>query len=111
MALAWHSVKDAFEPDGAHRDLYVFDASIEDWQTLVGHVRRLHPVDFALDGEPSALPASLAELFRPGVARATRLLRIHRSADPLTDVYIHFFGPDEIEMDLDPRGVDDQASL
>ena len=111
MAVTWMWARDFFEPDGSLLDLYAFHASPRAWDALVQHLCNNDAVDFEVDGKRAPLPAQVELLFQEGVDRAARLLRVHRTADEVADVNVHFFGDDEIAMDLDPRSVTDQSSL
>ncbi len=109
MSVRWSEATEFFEPDGALRDLYVFDVNEGDWFALLEHLGREYQTDFELNGEPAELPKHDAALF--AMDGASRLLRVHRTDGGDSDVNIHFFAIDEIEMDLDPRSVHDQHSF
>jgi hypothetical protein len=111
MAVTWRWAQDFFEPDGSLLDLYAFDASPRAWGVLIRHLCDNYAVDFEVDGKHAPLPAQVELLFQEGADRAPRLLRVHRTADAVADVNVHFFVDNEIEMDLDPRSVSDQVSL
>jgi len=95
---------EVFEPDGfgSLRDIYVLDADERNWQSVVDWIRTSGlPYAFHLDGKPRPLPAAVQDIFRLRDDAVTGL-----SID-LDGVVVrgHFFMPDEIEFDLDPRDV------
>lgn len=103
MQPPWERVQPDFEWDGSLRDLYVLDTSESHWHLLVEFLRDSeYPLEFFVDQEPSPLPASVAAIFSVR-KRASPLLRI--GVDGFT-VCCHFFCPDQIELDIDPREVD-----
>jgi hypothetical protein len=106
--VEWSGVAAAFEPDGALRDVYVHGATLADWQAVLDHVRTHYPpLDFSVGGDPAALPAAVAEIF-PLWERAAPLLYFHVGG---IGVACHFFTPDEVEFDLRPEEVTEQARL
>jgi len=111
VTVDWVDVEAHFEPDGSLLDIYVSDVTVQTWDTLVRHLGIRFELTFEIDGRPSDLPIDVGSLFGDGIDRATRLLRVHRTSDPHADVNIHFFLEDEIEMDLEPSVVHDQATL
>lgn len=89
--------------DGSLRDVYVLGTDERDWELFVELVRGL-PHEYSFDGQATSLP-SVKELFaRRDVAH---LLRI-----PVGNAHAHchFFVIDELELDLDPREIQDAAS-
>ena len=103
--MEWEKVQSAFEWDGSWRDIYVLDASLDDWQRLLDFLRtsRYNLTFSRVSVEP--LPAHAAEAFG-GPDDVRPLLQI--DVDGVV-VNSHFFAEDEIEFDLDPREVEVSA--
>ncbi|MFA6208164.1 MAG: hypothetical protein WCT03_07000 [Candidatus Obscuribacterales bacterium] len=107
--LDWAKCKDAFcDDDGSLRDIYVFDTGIDDWNKMLQLLRRkLYGMTFFLDGEVTILPAEAEFIFALGSEHACRL-----SVD-LFGLLLncHFFCRDQIEFDIAPSEVTDEAKF
>ena len=107
--LDWAKCKDAFcDYDGSLRDIYVFDTGIDDWTLMLQLLKRkLYGMTFFLDGEVSTLPAEAGSIFALGSQHACQL-----SVD-LSGLLLncHFFCLDQIEFDISPREVTDEAKF
>jgi len=94
-------VPDVFVMDGSWRDLYVLGTTVEDWKTLLKLVRGrkelLH--DFRIEGDPAAIPEDPEPVFMSGGGIGWF---VSVNIDGLI-LNSHFFGPEIIEFDLDPR--------
>ena len=104
--LDWKICKEAFEWDGSLRDIYICETSLDDWQNFLDFLREgEYQVRFLVDKTPYPLPTKVNWIFeqpeRP-------LLSIEISNITLN---CHFFIIEEIELDLDPREVTDEAKL
>lgn len=98
-----------WEPDGSLRDVYVHDTDEADWQRVVDLVTsRDWAMSYAEDGSLIAMPVSVGEIFEHSTQRA-----ILWQIEPAGGIRVncHFFHPAEIEFDLDPSEVVDQAAL
>ena len=84
--------------DGSLRDVYIQAASPEDWRALL-KLTREHVHEYARDGVVQELP-ELVAIFAD--REHSHLLRIEVAA---VKIHCHFFVPDEIELDIDPREV------
>lgn len=106
--MDWAKVAAELGWDGSLRDLYVFETSECDWNTFLSSLSSWpYEASFLVDGEPSALPDTAAAAFMIG-ERAAPLLRVKVSG---ITVCSHFFTPDEMEFDIDPRQVSEPAGL
>lgn len=96
-------IQEVFYLDGSLRDIYVLGTSEDDWQALLTYLRMSpYPVEYLQGGEMlGSLPEHASDIFA---------LRDENS--PLSELRIdrdrlglncHFFTPDEIEFDLDPK--------
>jgi hypothetical protein len=106
--MDWNQVAADFERDGATRDIYVLDATTDDWNRVVEALRKRRPPPaFFVDGEPAALPARVEDIMaiRPD---ASPFMRIDLEGLSLN---CHFFDDEEIEFDLDPTDIDGPERL
>jgi hypothetical protein len=100
--IEWSVVADAFQPDGALRDIYVQGATLAEWQAALELLRANYaPLQFTIDRQPAELPAEVSQIF-PIWERASPLMNFDVGG---IDVACHFFTPDEIEFDLQPEDV------
>ena len=106
--MEWEKVSAELARDGSLRDLYVFETSESDWDILLASLSSWpYEASFLVDGEPVAIPDTAAVAFEIR-NRAAPTLRIDVSG---ISVCAHFFTPDEVEFDIDPREVSDPGSL
>ena len=102
MGLNWRYIAGHFSPDGTLRDIYVFETSMEDWESvwklLAGGRDRL---TFSVDGVASEPPTTAAEVF----AAAAKHSVLAAYAEGGFTINCHFFTPSEIEFDIDPREI------
>jgi hypothetical protein len=100
--ISWDEVAGDFEHDGALRDVYVFDATVEDWQAVweaVLHRYTMRTCDGA--PPPTDVRAVVGSDARPVV-----------TLDPGgLSANCHFFNAGEIEFDLNPDQINSQATL
>jgi hypothetical protein len=106
--LKWEDVSEDWRPDGALRDVYVFDATEADWQRVVDAVRGRWSSTYQVDGQAAQMPEAVREIFR--AASSQRPLWQIKLRDGIV-ANCHFFGGEEIEFDLDPREVSSQLDL
>ena len=98
--------EEAFERDGSLRDLYVLSTSRDDWSAFLKFVSASQYANrFKLNDSPAPLPPDASSLF-PRSGDNFPLLRIDVSGMGLN---CHFYLENEIELDLDPREVQDDA--
>lgn len=104
----WHEAKRLFVFDGSLRDIYVLNTSVEDWSRLLQalpHWRfKLH---YSVAGSEHSLPESFDTAHR---ARSGADVCLQILAGDI-DIRCHFFSPEEIEFDFDPRSVRGQGEL
>jgi hypothetical protein len=86
--------------DGMLRDVYVLNATIDDWRTFWRFIRsRPEPLAFTLDNQPQPMPATVDEVFDRASEINTSLM-----IDPNElKIACHFFLESELELDLDTR--------
>src|SRR5689334_6636647 len=106
--LAWETVADEFAFDGSWRDIYILDTDMAAWQCVLDRLRQAeYDLVYYRDGEVSELPYAITDAF-PAEGEAGLLLSV-RFADVRANC--HFFTPNEIEFDIDPREVQGQRQL
>jgi hypothetical protein len=106
--IAWETVRDEFAFDGSWRDIYVFGATIADWQRMLEVIRSAgYRLTYFRADQPTELPTKAADAF-PLPDECDRRLSVW-FADVLANC--HFFTVDEIEFDIDPREVKGQQEL
>src|SRR5262245_48900593 len=98
--LAWDAVRDEFAFDGSWRDIYVAGTNLADWQRVLDRLLKDgYDLAYFRDHQPAKLPPAAADAF-PLPDECDRLLSV-RFAGVLANC--HFFTPEEIEFDIDPR--------
>jgi len=98
-------VRDVFYLDGSLRDIYVLGTSEHDWQAMLAYLRvSPYPLEYLVDGEMRPLPEHVAEIFALTEDHFV-VLQIDRARLGLK---CHFFTPQQIECDLDPKDFQDE---
>jgi len=106
--IDWMAVAEDLKPDGALRDIYVLDASSQDWELVLSHLFSIATrSEYLIDGKP-----------QPGVPTAQAALAVRPSGSPLLRAVVggitlncHFFTAAEIELDFPPSDVKDRDRL
>jgi hypothetical protein len=94
---------------GALLDAYVSSASLDEWQLAVDCVRVLAwPSSYSEDGKAVPMPLEVSGIFAR--RRQVAVLWQIRPSDEIL-INSHFFDPDEIEFDFDPREIVTQRDL
>jgi hypothetical protein len=92
--------KEAFEWDGSLLDIYIHETTLNDWQSFIDWIRHgRYNFSFTPGNNSSSLPDNVQDVFNE---QETSLLSI--SINGLL-ANCHFFGMEEIELDIDPREV------
>lgn len=101
--MDWSAIAPHFRKNGWLRDIYILDASFDDWQRVWDFLRSgRHPLEYQIDGEPAEPPADVRDIFeirRTHSARACCVLGKQR-------LNCNFFDEREIEFDLVSQAVD-----
>ncbi len=106
MTLAWEQVACEFDFDGSWRDVYVLGVERHHWALILDALRSSSfGLSFQGGGVEATFPISLDGFFS-GDSSVLLLVDI---GGPL--MACHFFSPDEIEFDLDPREFSEQRHL
>ena len=104
---AWDDYKIEFVTDQFLLDVYVFDATLADWQKLLDFVRSgSHQIAYTLNGTFADLPHDAASIFR---IRADVSVSLSVYLGGVLRVNVHFFLEDEIELDLQAGGIQTEA--
>ena len=106
-ALSWDRCREAFHVDGSLRDIYVLSTDTGDWDRLLGLVRSsTWDFSYVADASSEQLPEASQQVFED-LDRAKNL-----SIDlGFIQVNCHFFTPEEIELDIDPREIQSQEAM
>lgn len=101
--MNWSDIASDFRPDGSLRDIYIRGTTVSDWEE-VWAILTADPgrLDFLVDGDPAELPRDVHAVFRLRAAHA--LIASYKLGKQTLNC--HFFIVEEIEFDLDPRGVE-----
>jgi hypothetical protein len=95
---AFNQPSDLWLVDGTLRDVYVFNTSAADWDALM-LLAKAYPHEYTQDGVAQPLPG------------ATTLLQDREHSHLLSvlagsvRINCHFFMPEEIELDIDPKEI------
>lgn len=99
--MEWQYVSADFEPDGALKDIYISNATLDDWQAVIDALKSGMPaLDFRVGNEAAELPSDVSMIFLTGPNDLRSTLRVPMGKATLN---CHFFSDDEVEFDLDPR--------
>ena len=90
-----------WEPDGSLRDIYFPRTELADWQQFV-EVARTHAAKYTFDGQHEEMPPVAQVL-----ADRTGSHLLSFSVEGVL-VNCHFFGPEEIELDVEPKDVKEE---
>ncbi len=93
---------DLWERDGSLRDVYVLDATSKDWASLLSLATR-YGYRYSYDGQERPLPA-VEDIFADRDGAHLLSIKVGRAM-----ANCHFFIPKEIELDLDPREIKEDA--
>lgn len=105
----WTELRDFWAQDaGALTDVYVVGTTTDDWQRVVDATKRRWSSTYTEDGVRTSLPNDAVEVFRRTQDRAC-LLSVELT--PQIKLNAHFFSPEEVEFDFDPRDLRGQADL
>jgi hypothetical protein len=100
--MEWGLVEKDFEScDGALCDIYVQNATVDDWQAVIDSLRRTQfKLELLLDGQIVELPRDVSKLLFRHPSASCPSMYVHMAS---TTLNCHFFTHEEIEFDLDPR--------
>lgn len=96
----------AFHSDGSLRDIYVQNVTVKEWEAFLNFLGTgNYRLQYFRDGDSAQLPANAAKVLSDRSCS-------HNLVIDITEVKIccHFFMEDEIELDVDPREINSEAS-
>jgi hypothetical protein len=103
--ISWDTCKQDFQWDGSWRDIYITPASLDDWRAIFPFLRVQPEIEFLRESGADRVPEAIDPSF---FSESHPTLRFRLGG---VLVVFHFFTPDEIECDIDPRDVTGQTSL
>ena len=106
--MDWKNVQHLFEWDGSWRDLYVFDTDIQVWQQLLSALCvNCYTLHYSEDGIPAPVPQQVELAF----ARREQVSVLLAIVVGSLNINCHFFVPEQIEFDIDPREVNGEEAF
>jgi hypothetical protein len=105
----WRTYRKPFVPDGALRDIYVFNTDLDDWNRVAEFISR-SGLEYQFSGAWAGLafPSEISRLFQCGPDSDRTCLGIQICG---VLVNCHFFMIDEIDFDLVPNEIDGPEKL
>jgi hypothetical protein len=104
----WNEVKAEFAPDGALRDIYVFDTDRVNWEKMLTALPK-SPYEvwqWPYEDEGNKKPAGLPVTFPANETKGTLNIKVENKLI----LACHFFIEEEIELDLVPQRVEDEQT-
>ena len=105
--ISWEVCREAFEPDGSLRDIYVVKSSPAQWGKLLDRLRATYHPSFSVNGNPQDFPDAVEKLFSLRL-EASPIMNFSVGS---IDVACHFFTGEQIEFDFFPNQVKSQSDL
>ena len=101
MKKNWEDIKWIFEPDGALRDIYVQEVSIDEWKIVIKLLNENYKVKY---GDTNQISEQYTIDY---LIDQTGKIESKSAAIYLNDIRLncHFFLEDQIEFDIDPKEV------
>jgi hypothetical protein len=105
--MKWQDVKQLFRWDGSWRDIYISNADAAVHQLVIDAVRNRYTTQYNEDGKHKPFPQSI-------------MIAVDQRAEvtPCLSIYVegirintHFFLPDKIAFDIDPREIDSEEKF
>lgn len=107
MKRNWDDIKWIFKPDGALRDIYVQEASLNDWEKIIDLINEKYKVQFGGIGENQDKHQIDKSYVVEYLTNDTGALESKFASVLLGKIRLncHFFLADQIEFDLSPGDV------
>lgn len=107
MKRNWEDIKWIFEPDGALRDIYVQEVSLNDWRTVIDLINEKYKVNYGDTGEYKDTNQIDKDYVIEYLTDKTGGIESKSALISLGKIRIncHFFLEDQIEFDIDPKEV------
>jgi hypothetical protein len=100
-AMRFEDVAEDFVPEGAWRDIYVLNTTIQEWDRVLQVVRSSYGHKYSIANTPAPMPDSAEAALE--IHHACQLLEVDLGRFTLN---CHFFCEEEIEFDMRPQDVD-----
>lgn len=104
--MRYEDLRTELEVDGSLRDIYAHNTTLIEWNRLLALFPSLGRVTYYRDGTEAPLPLTAESIFAE--VQHAKLLRCDLGGPVINT---HFFTPDEIELDVDPREITTQTDL
>ncbi|MEP2716987.1 hypothetical protein [Pseudophaeobacter sp.] len=104
--MRWNNASAYFEEEGSHRDIFVSNTTLSDWDRLISLSHALGQVTYLCDSEKAPFPSKTNSLFDH--SKHTHCMKTNLGG-PV--IYASFFVVDEIELSLDPSEINSQEDL
>lgn len=107
MKRNWKDIKWIFEPDGALRDIYVQEVSLNDWRKVIDLINQNYKVNYGDTGEYKDTNQIDKDYVIEYLTDETGEIESKSASISLGKIWIncHFFLEDQIEFDIDPKEV------
>ncbi|MFC6095614.1 hypothetical protein ACFPVY_03060 [Flavobacterium qiangtangense] len=104
MTINWEEIKWIFKPDGAYRDIYVENVSIQEWKILVDYLNNNHIIKFGPTGKNKIINKIEKKYVCELLIDEAKELECRTASILIEKIIIntHFFYDKEIEFDIDP---------
>lgn len=107
MKRNWNDIKWIFEPDGALRDIYIQEVSLNDWQKVIELINKKYKVNYGDTGEYIDTNQINIDYVIEYLTDETGELKSKSASISLGNIRLncHFFLENQIEFDIDPKEV------
>jgi hypothetical protein len=104
--MNWQDYQTEFDFDGSWRDIYVFDTSIHNWQTVIDFLRSSsYEISYTFNSDELELPSRVEDIFESwNISRNISSVCLSVSVASVI-LNCHFFSQEQIEFDIDPREI------
>ncbi|SNR81760.1 hypothetical protein [Flavobacterium sp. ov086] len=107
MTNNWDEINWIFEPDGALRDIYIENITIEDWKVLMDYLNLNYIIKYGPTGENQIINKLNKEYLIQMLNDETGKMECKTVSIIIDGIIInnHFFSVNEIEFDIDLREI------
>ena len=107
MTATWNNIAWIFEYNGSLRDIYVQDISLDDWRKLIDFLNDTYKLKYGITGEEKDSKQIDKDYIIRYLTDNSGEMESKSVTIDLDGVNIncHFFLPDQIEFDIDPREI------
>ena len=107
MTRNWNDIKWIFEADGALRDIYVQEVTLNDWRYVIDLINKKYKVNYGNTGEHKDTNLIDKDYVIEYLTDETEKVQSKSATISLGKIRLncHFFLKDQIEFDIDPKEV------